>query len=155
MIQRIQSIYLFLSFLLMGGYFLSPVANFTNSEGTVFEMTAFALQNSADTTQAKIFDNFPIAILAGLIAVIFLITIFLYKNRVLQSRLSILNMLLVLGHAGLIYFYTSLAESKIGASDFSYGLVNLVLPLVLILTYIAHKGIRLDEALVKSYDRIR
>ena len=155
MIQRIQTVYLFLSFLLMGGYFISPVANFTNNDGSVFEMNAFSLQNASDTTQTAIFDNYPIAVLAGIIAVIFFVIIFLYKKRALQSRLCILNMLLVLGHAGLVYFYFSLGESKIDATDSGLGMVNLVLPVVLILTYIAHKRIRLDEALVKSYDRIR
>ena len=155
MIQRIQSIYLFLSFLLIGGYFVFPVVNFTNAEGVAFEMNAFSLQNITDTTQTAIFDNFPIAILAGIIAILYFITIFLFKNRILQSRLCILNMLLIIGQAGLVYFYSSMAESEISAVDTNYDLVNIVLPVVLLLTYIAHKRIRLDEALVKSYDRIR
>lgn len=154
MIQRIQSIYLFISFLLIAGFFISPIANYVTSESVDYELNVYSLQNVSDMSEPAVFDNYPIAVLAGAIALIFLVSIFLYKNRVLQARLCIINILLVFGLAGLLYFYSEMGKTELIA-DISYGFINIALPLVLVLSFIAHKRIRLDEALVKSYDRIR
>jgi uncharacterized membrane protein YdcZ (DUF606 family) len=96
----------------------------------------------------------PVGILIGVIAFLFLISIFLYKNRKLQMRLIIFNMVLIVGLLGLIYLYSSLIKSELGASV-TYGMINISPFVALVLAYISFHRIRLDEALVKSYDRIR
>jgi hypothetical protein len=96
----------------------------------------------------------PPAILLILIAAISLITIFLFKNRKTQLKLSVvlimLSIILLLAVASYAFLlsgkYNSLLQFR----------VNLLFPvLVLIFSILAYRGIKKDEELVKSYDRLR
>ena len=84
-----------------------------------------------------------------------MVTIFLYRKRILQIRLSVFNGLLMIGFYGLFIYYMS----TIGAGDeeMNYSLkIALGLPLVcLILDYLAIRNIGADEVLVRSLDRLR
>ena len=93
--------------------------------------------------------------LTAIIAIIALVTIFLYKKRILQIRLCVFNALLILGFYGFFAFLIySLKGDMEGASvsvkiALSFPLVNLILD------YLAIRNIGADEALVRSLDRLR
>ena len=101
----------------------------------------------------------PLAVLqqalTAIIAIIALVTIFLYKKRILQIRLCVFNALLILGFYGFFAFLIySLKGDMEGASvsvkiALSFPLVNLILD------YLAIRNIGADEALVRSLDRLR
>ena len=83
-----------------------------------------------------------------------LITIFLYKNRVLQLRLTVFNAVLMAGYYGMLFMYLFFAQVKFGAKW--YLEIVAAFPLVcIILAFLAMRGIARDEALVKSLNRIR
>ncbi len=154
MIQRIQSVYLFICLLLVVGMFLSPIAEYLTSDSQVYEQNMFSVKNYSNAEEQISVNPFPVGIMAGSIGIIFLISIFLYKKRNLQIRLLVFNMVLLVGLIGLIYFYTVMIKSEINA-EITYGFINLSPVLALLLSFISFYRIRLDEALIKSADRIR
>ena len=144
MIQRIQTIYLFIAAIISGG--LTFVFSlWTNVEKILFfAKDAFA----SDDLLIKLI---PILFVGS--ALLSLITIFLFKNRKLQFVLGRLNILTNLFLLGLL-IYQSLNLS--GETVVSEKGIGLVLPIIVIfLLAIANKAIKKDEDLVKSVDRLR
>lgn len=87
-------------------------------------------------------------------AVFNFVIIFLYKKRILQSRLTIISIILSLGTYGLValYRYMSFTE-EVTSTNFSWPLV---LPLIsAILGVMAFRHVLMDEAKVRSLDRLR
>ena len=80
-------------------------------------------------------------------------TIFLYKNRMLQIRMSIFNSLLLVGYY--IAFFAFYFALKNDENLFRIGWA-LCLPLVsIILNILAIRSIGRDEVMVKAADRLR
>lgn len=131
-----------------------PIAEYITSSEQVYEQSLFSISNYSDADGQLTIDPLPVGILTGIIGLIFFISIFLYKKRNLQARLIIFNMVLIISLFGLIYFYSWLIKSELDA-DVIYGFINISPILALVLAYISFYRIRIDEALVKSYDRIR
>lgn len=136
MIQRVQSLYLTIVFILNAVIFsLLPASDF-------------------------IFDNILgdntymiISILFYSSALLALISILKYKNRQLQFVLGRLNMLLNAVLVG-IFVYGSL--NLPGESSFSEKGIGVLLPIIsIVFIVIANKAIKKDEDLVKSVDRFR
>lgn len=134
--------------------FLVPIAEYLTSDDQVYEQSALSITGYNETAEPISVDPFPVGVLTGMIALIFLTSIFLYKKRKLQMRLVIFNMVLIVALLGLVFFYSSMIKSELDAK-ITYGLVNISPMVALVLAYISFHRIRLDEALVKSYDRIR
>ncbi len=87
-------------------------------------------------------------------AVFNFVIIFLYKKRVLQSRLTIISIVLSLGTYGLValYRYMSFTE-EVTSTNFNWPLI---LPLIsAILGVMAFRHVLMDEAKVRSLDRLR
>ena len=87
-------------------------------------------------------------------AVFNFVIIFLYKKRILQSRLTIISIVLSLGTYGLValYRYMSFTE-EVTSTNFNWPLI---LPLIsAILGIMAFRHVLMDEAKVRSLDRLR
>ena len=154
MIQRIQSIYLFVAAMLFLFLFSNPIAQLQINESLLLELFHNKIMSVSDT-QIEPIPTWPITILISIIIGIGLGTLFLYKKRSVQMRLCIFNILLMFGLVGLIWFFVKYTMNKLGGID-SVFLWPIVVPFIsIVLTYLAYKGIQKDDALVKSYDRIR
>ena len=94
MIQRIQSFYLFLVAALILSMLFMPLAGYSNADGN-WQFLAMGVYTMADPAQ-RVISTFPIAILIALIGLLSCITIFLYKNRILQMKLCLINSLMLL-----------------------------------------------------------
>ena len=93
--------------------------------------------------------NIPILMTTNTVAVISLITIFLFKDRKKQIILTIMALLLSLTSIGLYYWQSQ----KFVDGTFSItALLTLVIPVLLVMAII---GIYKDEKLIKSVDRLR
>jgi hypothetical protein len=97
----------------------------------------------------------PLALLAGAVIILTSITLFLYKNRMLQVKMIAVNMLL---HAILIalsfLYYTGAVEKLTGITPvYQMGLFFPIVAMVMLL--LANRAIRKDESLVRSADRLR
>ncbi|MBA7554091.1 hypothetical protein ES705_46703 [subsurface metagenome] len=152
MLQRKQTIYLFFAMLIMGLMFFFPVIRFIDPDNNTYELMYLGVMNIEKVDY--IVKAIPLTILLVVIVLLLLITIFSYKNRILQMRLSVFNILLMPGSVGLIYFYSLQAHGKIHGEIFY--LYPVIFPVIsVILTFLAFKGVKKDEELVRSYDRIR
>ncbi len=156
MIQRIQSVYLIAvalcGFLMMMGNF----AVFNDLSGQYF-LNALGFDKVPDETNFT--ATFSMAISSFVLAsiVFSLITIFLYKNRAMQIRLTQIIIALNIGLLISLYSYINDASNIIGSTDFDtqYKL-TLALPTVsMVLSILALSGIKKDENLLKSLDRLR
>jgi hypothetical protein len=154
MIQRIQSIWLFLSALLSGLLIKGGIVDFIDKSGQKF-YTGFAgiykqLENGSEVLKSSI----PLASLIIAITGISIITIFLYKSRRLQKVLSLILVCLSLCLIILVIFYSHLLSGSYNA-QLVPG-VRMAFPmLILIFVVLAYSGISRDDRLVKSYDRLR
>jgi|AGTN01.2.fsa_nt_gi hypothetical protein len=150
MLQRIQTLFLLLAAAAMFVASVTPLAMFLyNSDKVVFEaMGTYMNGVLTDSTWGLL----VVGILSSLLA---LLTVFLYKQRMLQIRLSIFNIILMIGfylYFGFIVFklypVESLQFQKVG--------IGIIMPAIaLILTILAIRKIGADEALIRSLDRLR
>lgn len=143
MIQRIQSLYLLIVTALLIAAMCLPM-------GYLGEHPFKALGIDVNGTFQSTWGIFGILMLSALVA---FATIFLYKNRMLQIRMSIFNSLLLVGYyIAFIAFYFAL---KSDANLFRIGWA-LCLPLVsIVLNVLAIRAIGRDEVMVKAADRLR
>jgi hypothetical protein len=137
MIQRIQTIYLFLAFVMMGVLPIFIATGLNQEMQPVF-----------------LFDHFWETLLFITSAVLSLISIFSFKKRQNQFVLGRLNIIFNVILFGLL-FYRSLNLSGENLS-FSEKGIGIFLPIIsIVLLVLANKAIKKDEDLVKSVDRLR
>lgn len=149
MIQRIQSVYLLLASGAFGGQFLLP---YLQTEPT---NPATALPVMADGVLNP-FDNFGLLGLTALAVLLSLITIFVFKNRPLQGKLTglgILSAVLLLALAVIASQSVRSAVPEGGSVSFGLGWISPVAGMLLL--WLAGRAIRKDENLVRSMDRLR
>ena len=155
MLQRVQTIYLFSIVVLSCITLFLPVAGLINKEEALLYLVNFQgiylVQSTGNTFQSSVWG---LSAIASIIPIISLITIFLFKNRTLQVRLSFFNLVLMAGYYVLLYIYLWFAGKQFHAEW--YLQVIAALPLVnIILNFLAIRAIAKDEALVKSMNRLR
>jgi len=145
MLQRIQSVFLFLASLAIVSLFKFPFAQSNQSEAPFFEDQVFSIS-----------DNTILMVLAVLGAIASFISIFLYNNRLLQMRIVLLSLIfsLFLGIVAvwLVYTNASLWSSNLEIND---GLGIYLSAGALILIILANIFIKKDENTVRSMDRLR
>ena len=154
MIQRIQTLYLLIIVaLLVVMLFRSPCL--VCKRGGMFNLYAFSLQ-SADGSFAQ--STVYLGILFVLSALLPLLTIFLYRRRLLQIRLCVVEMVFLVGTVimeAIYYFLSRRVFSELALHNQGFK-PAIVLPIVaLFFTFLAARAIFRDEMLVRSADRIR
>lgn len=153
MIQRIQSVYFFLAGLLPAFLFCVPMVELQQKQGgeSVYNLTAWALQSISGEVQSVPYGILLFALMA---VVLPWIALFCYKKRVRQIRLANSHLLVVvmLCLSVLTYGY-----SYAGGLDMQMKLTyGIVLPLLsYVFGYLARRGVRHDEALIRSTERFR
>lgn len=137
MIQRIQTIYLFLAFVVTGILpFLFPLWIMNDGKEYFFMQNQFYV------------------ILLGLSTTLSVVSIISYKKRQNQFVIGRLNIILNLILLGL-FVYRSLNVSGETVLVSEKG-IGMFLPIVaIVLLVLANKAIKKDEDLVKSVDRLR
>ena len=162
MIQRRQTIFMFLSAIISALLFFMPLISF-NANGEVMRFTIFGIENPIDTLTLSQSYTWPLIVLTILMTLAPLVTIFLYKKRELQVRLCHLNMLVNIIFIGLVFIYYEsdvmsvifAVENDIYSLDVAY-FIGMAFPLVnLVLEILAIRGIKKDIELLKSIDRLR
>lgn len=152
MLQRIQTIYLAGSLLLVALLLNLPLITLTDAAGKLYTLTVSGL---AEENGTQVVRGIYAAIMYGLIGLLILVSIFMYSRRPLQMRIVLISLLLFIGSYGMVYYSYILISSKVAISLASMH-IALVFPLIgAILQFLAYKGISRDDKLVKSYDRLR
>ena len=164
MIQRLQTLYLLIVFILcivslcstIGGYNYGgePIADFSN-------FTFKTLKDPFNNVNAT--GPWALGVIQIVVALLSLYTILKFNKRVLQMRLTIFNIVLLCGYLLAYAFFAWIYKQKLdevvdSAENHVSFLTKLtaIYPLVsVILCFLAFKGIRKDEKLVRSLERIR
>ena len=162
MIQRIQTLYLFLVVALGVTLCFVPVLQFDTPENAeVQRMWQLSATDFKDVMPVEGAAPVQLNGLAGLLVIsvliplLALVDIFLYKKRSLQARLNIFSILLCLGYYGVLAIYVWLASVSIEGVEW-HILPWASIPLIcFVLTSMATRAILKDEALVRAADRIR
>lgn len=152
MIQRRQSLYLFLAMAFTALLWISPFDFLVTKNHEELENVPAIFADG----KYNIFDHILFSVLATLGAITSFLAIFLYRNRKLQIRISqfalVLNVALLI--ISLVIFYQTVVEiSNILLWEPWIGWANPVLASLCIIAAI--KLIKKDEKLVKSMDRLR
>lgn len=150
MIQRIQSVYLLLVTGLLIASMCLPMGHFQKLNlvpGYTFKPLGLEIEGTFYST----WGVFGILLLSTIVAVA---TIFLYKNRMLQIRMSVFNSILLVGYYAAFLTFMFVLKDDLGASfQLSWALC---LPLIaIILNVLAIRAIGRDEVMVKAADRLR
>lgn len=151
MIQRIQSLFLVLATALLVALYWFPLASFMVND-LIYNLFVCRFQHPE--TGSTLISTLPLAVLPCLSALLSLIIIFKYKNRVLQMRLCKLVMLVLFTTlvVGAIYFYRIGQMLQVNG-QIAFGAI---IPLIAFgFVLLAHRNIKKDEKLVRSADRIR
>ena len=150
MIQRIQTLYLLLVVVL--GTLLC-----------IFSPVQFLLPDATEYVSLHAMDKWPMAVMTLAVPVLALVTIFLFKRRLVQVRLNIMNVVLCLGYYAVLALYTAyvvkgyemIGDASMAGADW-YLNVWAGIPLVnIVLLMMATRRILKDEALVRAADRLR
>ncbi len=157
MLQRIQSIYLLLAGLAIFALFLFPLVHNAYTESGKAPVTIMVSGVYQDVNGQKTHTEVFTALIAvtGIVGLLPLVIIFLYKNRKQQIALCYSSMLVTIGFS----FWLSQAVKKVMGSaqidttNWGIGLFLSTVSLLFIL--FAIKAIRRDDKLVKSADRLR
>jgi hypothetical protein len=155
MIQRIQTIYLLIVVILSGITLLTVQAGFVGNADAAQYILNYKGVFQVQTTGMDFVKNvWSLTALCVLIPVIAIATIFVYKKRLLQIRLSIINSVLLAGYYGLLFIYLWQIGTALDAEWYlemvtAFPLVNIIL------TFLAIRAIGKDEALIKSLNRLR
>ncbi|MFT5749502.1 MAG: hypothetical protein ACI93S_000763 [Ancylomarina sp.] len=153
MIQRIQTLFLLGVLILMTILFFLPLAELIDSANNSYSFIYRGIPSLKDG-EAMLFKAYPIAILLLVIVLNVLVTIFSYKKRMRQIRLTVFNIFCMLGMVGLVYYNVNSQLEPMHAIA-NYSIVN-AFPLVcVVLSYLAIRNIGKDEAMIRSMDRIR
>jgi peptidoglycan/LPS O-acetylase OafA/YrhL len=155
MVQRIQSIYLFLTtflpLLFLKGRFLSFIDNAGSTIYITFNRIYRATDDEIFSFTEKVWPQSVIIILISLLS---LVAIVLFRNRRLQMRITLSVIALSACLIVSSFFYSMYIINSYGASIVP-GIKMIIPFLILILAILAYRGIRKDERLVRSYDRLR
>jgi glucan phosphoethanolaminetransferase (alkaline phosphatase superfamily) len=152
MIQRIQTIWLFLATLVILLLLLIPIVT-EQANGTDYWVVATGLYQKNKLGISKMESFLPLIICTIATALISLANIFNYTNRKLQKKLVLVNIIFILG----LSFWIFEAAEKIpgGIDHASYNLGAFFPLLALLFQFLALRGINQDEKLVRSADRLR
>lgn len=135
MIQRIQSLYLFIGAVLM----------------VIFCFTPFATEVESGTRHAM--SEIPgLMILNIVIAALLLIAIFMFKNLKQQKTVALLSLVLIACSLTATIF---LVYSHMQGAELYWGGGVLLLVFALICALMAYRGISKDHNLLKSFNRMR
>jgi hypothetical protein len=142
MIQRKQSLWLFIAALMNAGVLYFDLYK------------THTVANGVDTLgQIRVLDHYPSVVITVVMILLPLVTIFMYRNRKQQMRMTAYSMITQATFISMLLIRVSKLTPAPTAG--SYG-VGSILPVVaFVFLFMALMGIRKDEKLVKSVDRLR
>jgi len=156
MLQRIQTLYLLVVVITSIAMFFLPLISFV-SDLLYLKLYVYEFRNL--TPDSDVHFSFttvlPLVLINAGVLLISLITIFRYKNRILQVKLVrftlLLSMLLIVG---IFVLYPNIViKISDAVSEFETGAY---IPIInLLFLFLANRGILKDEKLVRSVDRLR
>jgi hypothetical protein len=155
MLQRIQTLYLLVATVLMSLMLFLPLAEIA-AEGTgIYSVLSKGWFITSGEMDEPAMATWPVFILVLVLALLPLIKVFLYRKRKLQIRMCVYSIILAFGLIGLLYYFFVMGFRQLDDPIYAFRFPMVVPVVYIILIYLAFRGIRKDEILVRSLDRIR
>lgn len=145
MIQRIQSVWLFLAALISAGLFYFGVYK------------ADTVLNGVTVTEhLKATNHYPLLLIALVTIILPLVAIFMFKNRKRQISMAVIAIISNISFLAVAIMKVGNINNQVPVPVDGTYLPGAVLPVVsMVFLMLAISGIRKDEKLVKSVDRLR
>lgn len=157
MIQRIQSIYLLVSIVLTILFAFLTFANF-DVNGSMYYMKVMGLyyQDTSDVLFEA--PNMTLSAVVFFSMLLTISAIFNFKKRTIQIRLVTLSIIAHFASVGLVFFALStlpegILEGTLPQVNYTFASFLPIASVVFLV--LALRGIKKDEKLIKSLDRIR
>jgi hypothetical protein len=141
MIQRLQSVWLL----------LAAAAAFCSLQFSFYSGNMIAANQAKSFAALNAQSNLLLLILSAGVGIASLISIFLYRNRKTQLRIVLITLLVSI--INLVLFFTQ--TKKFVPGEGVYNLTAIFAIIVPVFLILAIRGIKKDEKLVKSLDRLR
>ena len=161
MIQRIQTVYLALAILTAVCALLFYSVSYWVEGTLVASIGSIRYWTDNQVLSDNLSSTWPLSIPLVLVILLNVMAIFLFRKRMRQLRIALFSTILLVGYVLALAFCTWFCKEQIAmlldTTDLSmtFG-ISAFLPLVgIILNCMAIRGIRKDEALVRSLDRLR
>ncbi len=151
--QRAQTVYLLLLVIVLSLTVVFPFANYSSGEEYV-RFNIFGLSEN----KGNVDTWFPYYITIALSVGLSLFSVTQFKNRKRQLNLGKINYFVILLTIIMLFIdITSVAGNlNMSKEDINYDIVGFMLPVAaMAFQFLANRGIKKDEALVKSMDRLR
>ncbi len=144
MIQRIQSVWLFAAAFLSGALFLFPLYHYSTAASTDVQLLSAR-------------NEYLLLLLVTIMTLVPMVAIFLFKNRKQQKLLILVSGLAAVGFiAAMLSKIQALKQATPPAVQDNFAIPGPIIPVAVVLfLFLAYRGIRKDEALLKSVDRLR
>ena len=149
MIQRIQTVYLFFVAVVLIVCMCLPVSYFIGPEQIVSKMTNLAIVAQDGSANYAPWALFVILLVSAALA---LFTIFLFKKRMLQIRLTVFSTILLIGYYITLGVFIYMLK---GDAHFRVALGACLPFIAIVLNWLSIRAIGKDEMMVKAYERLR
>lgn len=154
MIQRIQTVFLFLAVIALALFYVFPYWQAVAQPGEeVVKLFSYALITG--TTEQPVFEFGLYSVVGGLAAlaiILLIVEIFSYKNRLTQMRIAIgISFLMSICLVLMTFLVVDLQKEYEG----TFGIGIFVFAIAMLLNILARRFIQKDEKLVRSVDRLR
>ncbi len=149
MIQRIQTVYLLIVTILLAVTIFFPMGYFVAADSS-----AYSFMPAGVTINEIFHSTWGILVILVLSTLLSFVTIFMFKNRILQIRMTVFSSVLLIGYYLAFLAFMLMLKHDLG---FSFRISwALSFPLIaIILNYLAIRAIGRDEVMVKAADRLR
>jgi len=155
MLQRIQTVWLFLATVALFSLLLFPYIQILNYKGSAMAIKASGVYEDMGGRVVQTQPFLLLTITTVILGLMPFLIIFFYQNRKKQITICYLTILAILGYSFWLVQAAKQAADGIVLGANNYG-VGLVLPsLAILFIILAIRGIRSDEKLIKSADRLR
>jgi hypothetical protein len=152
MLQRRQTLFLLGAFILSLLMFTGPVSLITIEGGEIILKHSGAYDMNGEDLGVS---TWPMTVYFGMVSALIFFSIFSYLNRVRQMRIVLFLMIFSAGMLALIIYYVHYIKTNFDGLQNIFQWRIVIPPIILILLYLAFKGIQKDELMIKAYDRIR
>lgn len=155
MIQRIQSIYLFIASLALFALYLFPLVHAVDVNGTPSMIKVTGVYQNVNGAETHTIVFVALSILTAAIALLPIITIFFYQHRSRQVALGWSTILVIIGYSFWVAQTVKAITNGVVVGTNNMGIGLFLAPIAIVFIIMAVKAIQRDEKLVRSADRLR
>lgn len=161
MIQRLQTVYLAIVIILSFVGLISNIGEFSVQGNDIATFSNFTFSSFGVYKGYESAGPWCLGILLILVILLSIMSIMLYRRRMRQLRLTIMSTIFLVGYIATYVVFFSFYRLNLAQIhdnlivDFRIPFVAVFPVLSIILNILAIHGIRKDEALVRSLDRLR